>query len=318
MRLVQTLAGSLVLAAAACGAGGAQDEASTAVLVHRDGVASGIILKETDKDVTIRTYVGDKVFSRDQIVEIRTNLSARERAAILARVNPLRDEQEAKARNEALAAGKAKAPETPVVIAQKPAERAAAPAELTEVRKNPYLQAGGTSFGTNAPTAGERMLAGLDKKVTMELVDNDLVEALDLISTMTGINIIVSPKVRELKPKVTLNVKSMDAANVLKWLTKLTDTHIEVQDSALYVSDVPSKAAADEERTEMLLALTRMGADTGILPPEGQEITEADRLKVAMALFEKEQPKPTDFPGPVAGAFTNDPDSNPATNPFQP
>lgn len=305
---------ALVLGA---GAHALESEADTAVLVHRDGVARGIILKETEKEVTIRTYVGDKTFTLDQIVELRKNLTAQERAAILARVNPSRDEKEARERDLAIAAKRAAPAETPRVIAPAKTERPADAGVILAIRPVEY-RGGASGLGTNTPSVEERMFAALDRKISLELVDDDFVESLDLISSLTGINIIISPKVRELKPKITLNVKSMDAANVLKWMTKLTDTHIEVHDAALYITDKPSKQAAVDERTEMLLALTRMGADPAVLPPDGQEITEADRLKVAMALFEKEHPKPTDFPGPGVGAFPNDPDSNPILNPFTP
>ncbi|MBI3828731.1 MAG: hypothetical protein HY291_04400 [Planctomycetes bacterium] len=316
--LKTTLAAAGLALALSSGASALEDDAAIAVLVHRDGVVRGIILKETEQEVVIRTYVGDKTFTKDQIVELRTNLTAQERAAILARVNPSKDDDAAKARDAAIAAGNAKAAETPKAEVAAKQDKPAPAAELAGIARNPYIGDRPQSFATNAATWEERMLAGLDRKLTLELVDDDFCEALELVSSMTNINIVISPKVRELKPRVSLNVKSMDAANVLKWMTKLTDTHIEIHEGALYITDKPSKEAADTERTELLLALTRMGADTNVLPPDGQEITEADRMKVAMAIFEKENPKPTDFPGPRPGAFNSDPDSNPAVNPFQP
>jgi len=318
MKSAQLLAlavAGLVFPLAAFGAG---DEDVT-VLVHKEGVARGVILQETDKEVRIRTFVGDKTFAKDEIVEIRKNLTAAERAEILRKVNPGQDLADWKARNEALAAqGGEQKIDTPKVVA---------PPEDVHVTRRPdalkgdaggniYLQPA-TSFAGRQATWQERMLAGLDRKITFELIDEPLVDVVEMLTSLTGINIIIHPKVRELNPKITLNVKNMDAANVLKWITKLTETHVSVQEQALYITAEASKADADEERTELLMAVTRAGVDKAVLPADGAEITEADRMKVAQAIFEKENPKPTDFPGPVAGSFPNDPDSNGIGNPFQ-
>lgn len=290
------------------------------VLIHKEGVAHGIILKETDKEVLIRTFVGDKTFAKHEIIEIRKNLTATERAEILRKVNPGQDLADWKARNEALTAqGGTEKGDTPKVIT---------PPEVVRVARRPdapqdpvggsgSLQPTPSFAGRQAPWQ-ERMSAGLDRRVTFEFIDEPLVSAVEMISTLTGVNIIVQPKVRELNPKLTLNVKNMDAANALKWITKLTETHLSVQEQALYLTAEASKEHVDEERDELLMAVTRAGVDPSVLPAEGTEITESDRMKVALAIFEKETPKPTDFPGPLVGASSGDSASHGAGNPFVP
>jgi hypothetical protein len=125
-----------------------------------------------------------------------------------------------------------------------------------------------------------------------------LEEAVTFIATVTRLNIIVDPKVRQKNLKVSLRVREMDAGNVLKWIARLTDTYIEPVNKALFVTDKPSPEAADAERTEAVMLIARVGADPSVLPPEGQSLTDEDRIRIAMAIWEKENPKPTDFPAP--------------------
>jgi type II secretory pathway component GspD/PulD (secretin) len=158
------------------------------------------------------------------------------------------------------------------------------------------------------------MTAALDKRVSMEFVDEGLEDALTTIAAVTGINVIVDPRVREKKLKLNLRVRAMEVSNVLKWMARLTDTYIEVLDQALYFTDKASAAEDDEERQEALAMMIRVGVDRTLLPPAGQPLTDQDRLQIALAILEKEVPKPTDFPAPEIDLERN-PDSFLA-NPF--
>ena len=298
------------------GLGATAQEEPTVVLL-KDGLVRGVLLEESEREIVVRTWVGDKRIARDNIVEIRKDLTATERASILAKINPWKEAREERERGGALAAGKEVV--TPVVIAPaKPAARKPAQAEPPgEEWGNPYLRpAAALRTPGNPAHWGERMSAGLDRRITLELLDDKLESALELIGSLTGINIILHPKVRELQPKVTLNVKNMDAANVLKWLAKLTETHIEVGEQALFFTDKASAQVADEEREEAIGLLARHGVDPNVLPPQGAEMTPTDRAKIAMAIWEKENPKVQDFPGPSVGSFPDDPSGNAMGNPF--
>ena len=49
------------------------------------------------------------------------------------------------------------------------------------------------------------------------------------------------------------------------------------------------------------MLITRVGADTSVLPPDGQALTNQDRVRIAWAILEKEDPTPTDSPASELG-----------------
>ena len=156
-----------------------------------------------------------------------------------------------------------------------------------------------------------RMYRQISKKVSIELVDTPLTDAVALLSSITGLNIIIAPAVRQSDPKINLKVSDMDAGTALKWLTQLTDTHAELVDQAIFITDKPSKKSADAEREGMLILAANAGILNPELPPAGADITNEDRVKFAMAIIEKEQIKIQDFPGPSIGGFDKPDMANP-------
>lgn len=159
----------------------------------------------------------------------------------------------------------------------------------------------GTMFCQAAePSWAERMSRQLDKKLTLELTNEKLTTAFELVANVTGLNIIIAPQVRQANPLLTLKVQDMDAGSVVRWMTQLSQTFVEVRDQALWITDKPSKDLIDEERKELVL----LGASMGIkfeLPPEGTQLNNQDLMKIAMQILEKEQVKVPDFPGPGIG-----------------
>lgn len=268
----------------------------TIIKLFNGRVHKGVVLKETDQEIVIRTWVGDKKITRHNIVDIRRNLSAADREAILRSIDPWEDEKAWRERDKEFAAGKKV--DTPRVILPPRTKRAVS--GPTIIRSDPVRGAMGGNYGVASQgTWGQRMLAALDKRLTLEFKDEKLENALDLVRSLTALNIIVNPKVLEAQPTISLRVQGMDAATVLKWLTRLSNTHIDVRDQALYVTDQPPKEAEDEERMEALMMMTRAGVDPAEhLPPPDTPLTDADRVKIATAIWKKTNPKPPDFPGP--------------------
>jgi hypothetical protein len=156
-----------------------------------------------------------------------------------------------------------------------------------------------------------RMLRQISKKVSIELVDTPLSEACALLTSITGLNIIIAPAVRQNDPKINLKVTDMEAGTALKWLTQLTETHAELVDQAIFITDKPSKKKAEAEREGMLILAAAHGILAPDMPPEGADITNEDRVKFAMTIIEKEQIKIQDFPGPTVGFDKQD-----LANPF--
>jgi len=153
------------------------------------------------------------------------------------------------------------------------------------------------SCGARAQSWEERMWRQMNKKVAFELVDSKLSEACDLMASLTGLNIILSPKVRQNDPTLTLRVRDMDAGTALKWFTELTDTFAELVDQAIYITDKPSERAVDEEKESIMKLAARHGVVVE-LPPGNMPVTNEDAIKIALQIMEKEAIKVQDFPGP--------------------
>ncbi len=143
----------------------------------------------------------------------------------------------------------------------------------------------------------ERLSRQLGRKVSLELLDAPLSESCALISSITGANVILAPKVRTDDPRLTLKITDMEAATALKWFAQLTGTHLQIANQAVFISDAPAKKDAESDRT----AVMEFAAERGVmaeLPPAGDPLTDRDLLKVALQILEKEQPPVQDFPGP--------------------
>lgn len=309
----------LVLAAGLAGRSWASQSSEpivTVVELFNGTLVRGIILQENEREIVVRTWVGDKTVSRSEITEIRRNLTAEERSTILRGIDPGKDYADWQARDKALAGRRDV--ETPVVQAPPSRERPVARPEPVE---RPARATTESSYGAaNRGTWAERTAAGLERHVSFDFEDTPLSEALHLVATVADLNIIVNPKVRSTDPRVTLNVKQMDAGTALKWITKLSGTYISVVDEALYVTDTPPKEEEDEERMEFAMLITFNKLDGSLMPPPGQPISDQERLALAQALFEKTNPKPQDFPGPSIGLVSDDDASESpfAANPFGP
>jgi hypothetical protein len=158
----------------------------------------------------------------------------------------------------------------------------------------------------------DRMYRQMHKKVTLELVDTPLSEACTLLTSICGLNIVIAPVVRTNDPKINLRINDMDAGTALKWFAQLTETHLEIVDQAVFVSDKKSKKVADAERNA-LIEIAAKHKVVAELPPEGAEITDQDHVKLALAIMEKEEIKVQDFPGPTIAGFDQ---KDAANNPF--
>jgi hypothetical protein len=162
-----------------------------------------------------------------------------------------------------------------------------------------------TLFSTSARAEDwvEKMYRQVNRKVTFELVDTPLSDAVALISSVSGLNIIIAPTLRAANPTINLRVSDMDAGTAIKWITELTNTHAELADHAIFITDKPSKKVAEQEKQDLIL----FGAQRNVVidvPPEGQALTDQDRMKIALQLMETEKIKVQDFPGPHVGFDT--------------
>ena len=172
----------------------------------------------------------------------------------------------------------------------------------------------GLAHAAHAASWEERMLVQLNKKMTVDLVDTKLSEACTLVSQVTGLTIILDPKVRKDDPVVNLRVNDMDSGTFIKWMTKLSNTHAQLKDQAIFITDKPDEVAIEDEKADLAIMAATMKAEI-TLPPQGVPLTDADRVQIALKMIEKLDVKPTDFPGPDIGLGAKE---NSATaSPFQ-
>ena len=150
----------------------------------------------------------------------------------------------------------------------------------------------------------ERMLHQMDKRISVELQDEKIADAVQFLSAATGLNIVLAPDVRKANPSFTLRAKDMEAGNVLQWIVRLTETHLEIVDQALYITSEKSKESVETEKKNLLL----FAAERGVvpeMPPDGVELTDQERIKIGLQIAEKEKVTVQDFPGPEIGLDFN-------------
>lgn len=275
-----------------CMAASAQEGDWIEVRLFDGRLIRGKVLRETAAELTVQTIFGQRLVLRHEMVDYRKALAPDERAELE------RALRAADSTPDREAAHRATAEPGPgeTTVARRSDAAAQAPAGSSVASRRP--EPPGPWWSARKGDWAERMALALDRHVSVEFVDNSLEEALSTLGQITDLNIILDPKLRDKKLKVTLSVRAMEVANVLKWITRLTDTYADVLDQAIYVTDKPAKTGMDEERMEAVGLMARAGVDMSLLPPEGQEFTEADRARIAMAIWEKENPAPTDFPAP--------------------
>ena len=249
----------------------------------------------TPLSMALLTIYGTLSFNRSDIIRTRSELSGSEQAAI--RV-ALRDADAHRRimlqRNEQAAAAEPRVTETRRAVR----EAGAGGSRDNGTSGSPERIQAAQLYGTI--DWAERMDRQLGKKLTIDLAGDSLTDAVALITSITGANIIINPKVQQANPTVSLKVTDMDAATVLRWITKLTDTYAEIKDQAIFITDKPSKESDDSEKTDIIMMAARVGAQVD-LPADGSPLTDDDRMRIAKQILEKEMPKIPDFPGPDMG-----------------
>jgi len=80
--------------------------------------------------------------------------------------------------------------------------------------------------------------AQLEQEVTLDFQDNDLVETINFLQRITGVNIVIDPEViAAAPPPVTLKVDAMKLRNVLDFIMRLTSLNYVLRDEAIFISN---------------------------------------------------------------------------------
>jgi hypothetical protein len=312
---VRGLCSVALLGILAASAQAAEDAEKLIIIKTYSGLEfKGELKYSSEENMVIATPYGERTFRRSDVISTRTQLSPDERENLKGLLAYAKKNAGAGA---AQAENAARATNTELADLQRATQLAREGRGERNDRLDRAERADARGFGESMPagtTSYERMSRALDKKITIELVDTPLTEAIDLVNAITHLNIIVNPKVRDSKLTINLKVNDMDAATVIKWMTRLSETYAEIKDQAIWITDKPSKEAENEEKNDIALLAASMHA-TVDLPPDGVELTDADRTKIALQLWEAEQPKVHDFPGPDLSIGA---DHSAAANPFAP
>ena len=80
----------------------------------------------------------------------------------------------------------------------------------------------------------------LAKKITCEFVHTPAMEVFAFLQSLKSMNLIISPGARAMDVKISLKVVDMSINDVLKYVCKLANFTLEVQDQAIFI------ASADE------------------------------------------------------------------------
>ena len=150
----------------------------------------------------------------------------------------------------------------------------------------------------------------LEQRVTFEFQDQPFEEVVSFLRQVTGVNIIVDPKVATVAGggTVTLKVKDMRFGDALKWILELTSLKMALQDQAIYISseaitgtvalrmyDVTDLIQQPRDMAGRELAYSSVGgtgsggaldlfkpaADTGAKPPDPDELVTFIKANVA-------------------------------------
>lgn len=72
------------------------------------------------------------------------------------------------------------------------------------------------------------------KRVTFDFVDTPIVDAMNFIQALLGVNMVIDPGLDKQMP-LTLRVNEMAVGQALQWMAKLADAKVEVRDGAVVI-----------------------------------------------------------------------------------
>lgn len=87
------------------------------------------------------------------------------------------------------------------------------------------------------PATGSKPLPGAEQRMTVTWQDQTLDEVAEFLRVACRLNVVLLPGVGE--RRVTLAVKDMALGNLIRWVSRQTDTYTDYQDQALIISTAP-------------------------------------------------------------------------------
>ena len=95
---------------------------------------------------------------------------------------------------------------------------------------------------TAAPAKTESIEDALAHKVSCEFVDTPIKDVFAFLQTLKKINLIISTPAQTVNTAINLRVADMPAGDVLKYVCKLANLSVEIQDQAVYIAKLDEGA----------------------------------------------------------------------------
>lgn len=89
-----------------------------------------------------------------------------------------------------------------------------------------------------AATKAEPLEEALAHKISCEFVDTPIKEVLAFLQTLKKINLIISTPAQSVNTPINLKVADMPAGDVLKYVCKLANLNVEIQDQAVFIATI--------------------------------------------------------------------------------
>ena len=105
----------------------------------------------------------------------------------------------------------------------------------------------------------ETMEAAFARKMTCEFVDTPIKEVLSFLQSLKVFNVIASQGAQNLPTPISLKVVDMPTGDVLKWVCKLANLKMEIDERVVYISVPNEEAEAAKIGSDPIPVGSKMG-----------------------------------------------------------
>ncbi|MBA2480906.1 MAG: sigma-70 family RNA polymerase sigma factor [Planctomycetes bacterium] len=111
-------------------------------------------------------------------------------------------------------------------------------------KADPIREAALGEHGFDPASVDGRWLPGLldrlDQRLTFDFQDTPFLDVVNFLRQVTGVNVVIDPRIPADGPHITLTVADMKLAHVLDIIMKMCGLHCEPRDGALHVDMIPA------------------------------------------------------------------------------
>jgi hypothetical protein len=112
-----------------------------------------------------------------------------------------------------------------------------------ETPRHRIVQQGNLLLVSAPASSGSLPRAALAQRLTVDFQGVGFAEVADTLRRMTGLAVVVAPRVLASNATLTLTATHMELGNLLGWIRTVGRIHVGWRDGALFLSDQPAAAA---------------------------------------------------------------------------